>query len=353
MKRAYPSRRAAAIQGRLRESGATAVFDEYWRFAVRRQAMLLRRLRGAPPPWTDDAILERHRFTNAYRVSDRVSQYLLTHVLYIEPQQPEEVVFRCLLFKLFNRISTWEALVAAVGTPERSTFSLHEYAFILDRVRASGRPLYAAAYIMPSPNLGATTKHENHLRLLRLLTSDAVLERLLGARRFADVYEALRAMPSLGPFLAFQFATDLNYTSYLPFGEESFVVAGPGARDGIAKCFAGVTPREANEVIMWTYESQEDHLQRLGLHFDRLAGRPLQPIDCQNLYCEIGKYARAAFPGVPGTLGRARIKQSYSPVGAAPLPPLVVPGKWVTANWRSRPNRFEAPSPALYAVPAA
>jgi len=196
---------------------------------------------------------------------------------------------------------------------------------------------------MPSPNLGATTKHENHLRLLRLLTSDAVLERLLGARRFADVYEALRAMPSLGPFLAFQFATDLNYTSYLPFGEESFVVAGPGARDGIAKCFAGVTPREANEVIMWTYESQEDHLQRLGLHFDRLAGRPLQPIDCQNLYCEIGKYARAAFPGVPRYAGkspnqaviftrrrRRLCRLSWSPVNG------------VTANWRSRRIAFEA-----------
>jgi hypothetical protein len=352
MKTAHPSRRAA-VERQLREWGATTIFDEYWRFAVRRQAVLLRRLRGAPPPWTDDVILERHRFTNAYRVSDRVSQYLLTHVLYIEPHEPEEAVFRCLLFKLFNRISTWEAFVASVGTPHRSTFSVNEYARILETVRASGKRLYSAAYIMPPPQLGAIKKHENHLRLLRLLTSDAMLEGLLGARRFADVYEVLRSMPSLGPFLAFQFATDLNYSSHLSFGEESFVMAGPGARDGIAKCFATVTPRDAQDVIMWTYESQDDHLQRLGLHFDRLADRPLQPIDCQNLYCEMSKYARAAFPGVSGTLGRARIKQSYSPASAAALPPLVIPRKWLRPYWRSRPSPDGAPSAALYAVPAA
>ena len=349
---AHPPRRGA-VERQLHEWGATAIFDEYWRFAVRRQALLLRRLRGAPPPWTDDVILERHRFTNAYRVSDRVSQYLLTHVLYIAPHEPEEAVFRCLLFKLFNRISTWEALVAAVGTPQRRTFSVDEYARILETLRASGRRVYSAAYIMPPPRLGALRKHENHLRLLRLLTSDIVLDNLLGSRRLAHVYDVLLSMPSLGPFLAFQFATDLNYSSHFPFGEESFVIAGPGARDGIAKCFASVAPRDAQDVIMWTYESQDEHLQRLGLDFNRLAGRPLQPIDCQNLYCEMSKYSRAAFPGVLGTLGRARIKQTYSPAAAAPLPPLVIPEKWLHPTGHSKSHLDGAPSSALYAVPAA
>src|SRR6266496_2497692 len=69
----------------------TEVFDTYWRFAAERQNIFFRKLAGLPPPWTSDPILERHKFTNAYRASDRVSQYLIRHVIYTGDQSPEEV----------------------------------------------------------------------------------------------------------------------------------------------------------------------------------------------------------------------------------------------------------------------
>ena len=34
----------------------TEVFETYWRFASERHAILERRLRGEPPPWTEDPI---------------------------------------------------------------------------------------------------------------------------------------------------------------------------------------------------------------------------------------------------------------------------------------------------------
>src|SRR5665213_109406 len=43
---------------------------------------------------------------------------------------------------------------------------------------------------------------------------------------------------------------------------------------------------------------------RLGLKFRSLFGRPLQLIDCQNLFCEVDKYARYAHPEVIGVTGR-------------------------------------------------
>jgi len=51
-----------------------------------------------------------YRFTNVYRASDRVSQYLIRRVIYEGDQSEEEVFFRTLLFKIFNRIETWEIL---------------------------------------------------------------------------------------------------------------------------------------------------------------------------------------------------------------------------------------------------
>ena len=58
----------------------TAVYDTYWQFAAERQEMFFRRLDGSRPPWTDDSILSRFKFTNAYRASDRVSQYLIRDI---------------------------------------------------------------------------------------------------------------------------------------------------------------------------------------------------------------------------------------------------------------------------------
>ena len=61
---------------------ATRVFDTYWRFACARQELFIRRVFGAPAPWTVDPVLSAHRFTNVYRASDRVSQYLIRNVTY-------------------------------------------------------------------------------------------------------------------------------------------------------------------------------------------------------------------------------------------------------------------------------
>ena len=128
------------------------MFDAYWRFAAERQRLFMRRVISSPYPWTDDPVLRRYRFTNAYRAADRVSQYLIRHVLYEGPQTPKEVFFRALLFKLFNRIDTWEALVSRFGTPTACGYRPEAYARVFDALYERGSKLYSAAYIVPNPN---------------------------------------------------------------------------------------------------------------------------------------------------------------------------------------------------------
>ena len=102
----------------------TPVFDTYWRFAAERQQVYLARVRGDAAPWTTDLIIASNRFTNCYRAADRVSQYLIGEVIYRGSQDPDEVLFRILLFKFFNRISTWELLCSAFGEPTWARFLL-------------------------------------------------------------------------------------------------------------------------------------------------------------------------------------------------------------------------------------
>jgi hypothetical protein len=141
-----------------------------------------------------------------------------------------------------------------------------------------------------------------------------------------EAFEAIKSYPGMGDFLAFQFLIDINYWTALDFDEMEFVVAGPGARDGIRKCFGPDSAGIEREVIEYMAASQDDHFQRLGLTFAGLFGRPLQLIDCQNLFCEVDKYARVAHPEIIGYSGRTRIKQKFRAV-SAPMPAWFPP-KW-------------------------
>lgn len=312
-------RREITIEGRtLRTS---LVFDTYWRFAALRQDLYFARQARPTGPWTTDPILLRHRFTNAYRAADRVSQYLIRHVLYDTEHSTTDLVFRTLLFKFFNKVETWEVLGHELGRPLR--WGAYDYATfdaILDDRRRRDERLYSAAYVVPPPALGQQYKHQNHLRLIELMMRDGLPDRLAEARGLADVFAQLRSYPSVGDFLAYQWAIDLNYSSAFLFSEMEFVVAGPGARDGIEKCFGPEARGIEPEVIRWMAEHQDEEFERLGLTFSSLWGRPLQLIDAQNLFCEVDKYARVAHPEIAGLSGRSRIKQSFAPAGAVPAP---------------------------------
>lgn len=309
-----------------RRISPTVVFDTYWQFAAKRQAIYEARTLSAPGPWTDDEILQAHRFTNCYRAADRVSQYLISEVIYTEDQSPHEVVFRTLLFKLFNRISTWELLKAELGEITWSGFDLVRYENVLGSSMSAGNRLYSAAYVIPPPRFGAVRKHSNHLLLLDHMMNDGVTEKLREASSMRAAFELLRTYPAMGDFLAFQFLIDLNYSDVLDFDEMDFVVAGPGARDGLRKCFGPQAAGIEAELIRYMAETQTEQFARLGLPFAGLRGRPLQLIDCQNLFCEVDKYSRVAHPEVAGLSGRSRIKQRFS---ALPDPVTAwFPPKW-------------------------
>lgn len=320
----------------------TAVFDTYWRFAAERQAMYLRRLSGVSAPWTDDPILQRYRFTNAYRAADRVSQFLISDVQYRSDrsQALDELVFRTLLFKLFNKIETWELLERSVGNLSWQSTDFQRIADVLDLAYRRDQRIYSAAYIMPSPPFGAQRKHTNHLTLLWRMMTDGLPHQIGTAKSLRDVYARILAYPGIGPFLAFQFAIDINYSDATAFDEEEFVVAGPGAVDGIAKCFHGLGGQTPEQVIYWMTEHQDQEFYERGIHFPGLFGRRLQPIDCQNLFCEISKYARVAHPSVAGVSGRSRIKQTYRPA-SRPLNAPAFPPKWELQVPKFRLDRQE------------
>lgn len=320
----------AIRSNRLTGLRPTPVFDAYWKFAAERQEIFFKRIGGQSEPWTDDHILKQFRFTNVYRATDRVSQYLIKKVIYNSSldQSPSETVFRILLFKLFNKIETWEVLNSQLGGVGKDTFDLTAYDRVLTHVLSNGGRVYSGAYIMPPVRFTGTdgVKHRGHLALIEKMLNDDIVQRLAASASLSGMFDILRSYPSIGPFLGYQLAIDINYSNVVDHQESDFVVAGPGALDGISKCFENGDEYDPSDIIEFMCDRQELEFQRLGLEFKRLGERRLQLIDCQNLFCEISKYSRVSHPEYAGVAGRTRIKQSFRQHGD--LEPLFLPPKW-------------------------
>jgi hypothetical protein len=81
--------------------------------------------------------------------------------------------------------------------------------------------------------------------------------------------------------------------------------------NGIRKCFSDLGGLSEADIIKVVADRQQAEFARLGLTFKSLWGRPLQLIDCQNLFCEVDKYARVKHPECAGVTDRKRIKQKH------------------------------------------
>ena len=319
-----------SIAGKKLET--TPVFDAYWYFAAARQALFHKRVSGrnAKVLGEMDPVLRSYRFTNAYRASDRVSQYLIRNVIGVDENKSiEDTFLRILLFKIFNKIETWEALEAELGFISTANFNTSILDEILSERQDRKLTNYSAAYIMPSAGrvFGHKRKHSNHLALLAWMLDEKYPKRLSEMAHMSSGYRLLYEAPSLGPFLAYQFITDINYSDITSFSEGEFVVAGPGAIDGISKCFVDTRDVDLEDIIEYMATTQDMHFESLGLKFENLWGRNLQLIDCQNIFCEISKYSRAAYPEVKGRSGRTRIKQKYRR-NHKPIDTPIYPKKW-------------------------
>lgn len=304
------------------------VHDSYWRFAARRHEIFLKRFESDPDPWGEDEILRRYKFCNTYRAADRVSQYLIREVIYggaADDLAPEDIFMRIVLFRLFSKEATWDALEEATGGVRRKTLDVEALGDLLEDLRTRG-PIYTAAFILAAPSsYGHRAKHRNHLALVADMFRKGGLGADLGrAQSLGEVFEALTAYPMIGPFLGYQIAIDLNYSAELDFDENEFTMPGPGALRGIEKVFLDPAGHSPQDLIMRMVERQEEEFTRLDLEFDGLFDRPLKAIDCQGLFCETDKYSRVAFPHLKSN--RVRIKQEFAP--SSSRLELFFPPKW-------------------------
>lgn len=300
----------------------------YWYFAAERQKAFQRRVAGETGPWTEDLILQRFKFCNTFRASDRVTQYMIRDVCYHDEEcTPEDRLFQIVAFRTFSNIRTWESVRSYLHRyPTLEDLRSGDFTRALEAAKAANGRLYTGAFILCATDAyGQSLKHLNHVALFRhMFLDDNLGGRLLDCASLRDVYQSLLAFPLMGAFMAYQTAIDLNYSGLINFSENDFTQPGPGSLRGIRKVFADLGDYRPDEVILWMVENQNREFDRLDLPFEGLWGRSLHAIDCQSLFCETDKYCRQALPEL--TSARTRIKAKFS---ASPEPMrLFYPPKW-------------------------
>lgn len=302
-------------------------FQYYLYWITKRMEIFWNKYEGKPAPWTDDPILQKYKFCNTYRCLDRVSQYLLSHVIYNGKQyEPEDIFFRILLFKHFNKVETWELLEKEFGDITYET-GLENIARFLDECIDQGIAIYGNAYIINCffyqypeySHIAGMSKHRAHF----LIYEDEIFQNghlydFLEAKSLEELFGVFRKMKIYGDFTAQQYAIDLNYSTLFNFDENDFVITGPGSIRGIERTFEDARGCDYVGVIKWVHENFEELMSKFeketGMEFKPLPNRLPTLIDLQNCFCETDKFLRGMGIETPGVKVKGqRIKHTYSP----------------------------------------
>jgi len=291
-------------------------YKYYFYFIQERMSIFWKRYNGKNLPFSDDPIFQKYKFTNVYRAQDRVSQYLIKNVIQASNSELNEidVLLRILVFKVFNRIETWEYLENTIGEINLKSFDVERISKVLTE-RIKNQPIFSPAYMMTGSHSKYntyTSKHEKWLQMIKAeLIKEKKFDKIITSKSLKNVYEILLSCSFIGEFLAYQYAIDFNYSDVINFDENSFVKAGIGAIRGIKKCFGNSSKYSFEDCIQYTQNNFKEYQTKYGYSdFIPLFGRELKLIDLQNCFCETDKYLRAKMPEL--IVGNKRIKQKFS-----------------------------------------
>lgn len=324
--------------GKAKDFSPNENFHYLVNWMVERQRIFWRRFRQeSGPPWTGDPVMYVHKFTNVYRVLDRASQFLLREVIYNGRSYSVASTFwRILLYKHFNLPSTWRYLTQELGditikTPPDSIVRT------LKRYHARGYHIYSNAYMLTASfmrNEGTKKrlgiehirdKHEAYLRLFEIHVFNTGLWRqIFDAPSFTEAYTLMRTIPTVGPFLAYQYVQDLNYTPLVSWDDNEFCAPGNGTIRGVDRTFSGVRPGQHAEVVRWAHQRLLVQLKYEG-KFEPLPDHWPTVADVSNCFCETDKYMRAKGIEQPGVYGK-RVKNLFHPTNE-PIE-YMFPPKW-------------------------
>lgn len=278
-----------------------------WYWMTERQAIWERRESGQPKPWTADRILQQFRFCNVFRELDKVTVWIARNIRERFAEH-DHLWFMLAVARTINHPPTLAALMESHGAwPAHPHFKPEFMAQVLQCRKDSGAQVYTGAYmIRAESNTRAPwynwTKQDYIARIVlgRLWEDRRTLARKIETAETLQEAWTLLAKEQRyigwGPFMTYEWVTDLRWTRYLNNAKDimTWANAGPGALRGL-KRLRHPEGRLLDWDPPWTVSTPIEEMREL------LALAPanlppgfgaLELRDIEHSLCEVDKYLR-------------------------------------------------------------
>lgn len=268
-----------------------------------------------PRPWTDDPILRDYKFTNIYRELDRSSQYIIHNILFNHNQTVGDVIFRTLLYRIFNIPDTFTHKDSEVALQTYADFDSNT---LWEQVkyyrRKVGNPWHTA-YMMNIVAIAQKPKDWNELEQGKfkdyaycVLVMESLHEQIpaiIKSKTIKELIKNLEKIKGISSFMSHEFFLDLILIGkywkqkVVEFDENDYTNVGPGASLGIKLIFPSLQPKEQIYGIETLRDLSELYLSKFGdFKYLRKAGNLISLTEKNNItlhqiefwLCEFSKY---------------------------------------------------------------
>jgi len=275
----------------------TPFFD----FAKERHKIYLRRYeQNLPPPWTEDPILHKYRFTNVYRELDNVTLWFAKNARHRYEGDHIATMMATVVFRLFNRNITGEAIFNQQVFGNTSTFEqfLNDGdAFAMEgpiRTYCGSGPYCTGAYIVNSPN--GMSKLRGVLQMIQWVWDRRVefVDEILTSQTLEHSWEQFRKVAHIADFTSYEFVTDLRWTHLLRNATDVMTWAnpGPGAMRGLNRLHGRPLEKKQQKHLFVCEMREVLETSRNPENWPNY-WPALEMRDVEHTLCEMDKYQRA------------------------------------------------------------
>lgn len=283
-------------------------------FIAERQRIYVRRfVENRPAPWTKDPVLRKGFFTNVYRELDPGTIYLLQNVVrspegFLGGRESEiEELFEILVYRTFNNEGTYEFLRQS-GRQHGDFGNWEAIAGLLQDREAQGYRCLTEAHMTCGMRYGGFKDKISNLCWMlhqHWQRRNEIYEEVIGASSIEDQCRRIQKLQGFGPFLAYEVATDMGYSTRLRrFSEDDWANPGPGCVKGIAALFhKNAVPDDLDhqQAMRALRVEQRDLFKIHKVEFPFWRGKELTMRNIEHSLCEFSKYLR----GTKGVIRRA------------------------------------------------
>lgn len=256
----------------------TGSVEEMIQFANLRESVRVLKEQGQPHPWSNDQIMNTSKFCNIFREDDKVTDVIFNAVRRIN--NFEEIVFRLVIYRFFNRIDHINYFV--VNQPTQETLDT----FIDNHQKSS--IMNSKAYQIYPTEAGRKWGYRSirEVASKRLIDGARDVAKLINTYSHKEieeaVYECSKAWGSGGHFWFLQVILDITQTIEGVFNPNSKVYDGDGGKQ-LYKLF-GMNSLELTPVVNDKWSDKK---------------RELYPYDIEQLCCEYRKWKQRQNDGIP------------------------------------------------------